>query len=160
MILATVSLCLLFVTACSRQEGKAVPDAEQLLLQQLEAPDSVAYYECYVRMGKMYCLSATPDSMAPYLKATIDFAKRQPSSSRCNALLAYAYNCQAVNLHNFHKDPDGVIRLYHRADSLLGESNLQSQRPLVCANLADAYLFSNSTTGRHRCATISRRRLA
>ena len=68
----------------------------------------------------MYCLSATPDSMAPYLKATIDFAKRQPSSSRCNALLAYAYNCRAVNLHNFHKDPDEVIRLYHRADSLLG----------------------------------------
>ena len=112
MILATVSLCLLFVAACSRQEGKAVPDAEQLLLQQLEdsigakspharqmilkamaeAPDSIAYYECYVRMGKMYCLSATPDSMAPYLKATIDFAKRQPSSSRRNALLAYAYN--------------------------------------------------------------------
>ncbi len=163
MILATVSLCLLFVAACSRQEGKAEADAGQLLLQQLEdsigakspqarqmilkamaeAPDSIAYYECYVRMGKMYCLSATPDSMAPYLKATIDFAKRQPSSSRCNALLAYAYNCQAVNLHNFHKDPDEVIRLYHRADSLLGESNLQSQRPLVCANLADAYLFKN-----------------
>ena len=96
MILATVSLCLLFVAACSRQEGKAVADAGQLLLQQLEdsigakspharqmilkamaeAPDSIAYYECYVRMGKMYCLSATPDSMAPYLKATIDFAKR------------------------------------------------------------------------------------
>ena len=24
-----------------------------------------------------------------------------------------------------------------------GESNLQSQHPLVCANLADAYLFKN-----------------
>ena len=65
MILATVSLCLLFVAACSRKEGKAEPDAEQLLLQQLEdskgaksqtarqmihkamaeAPDSIAYYE-------------------------------------------------------------------------------------------------------------------
>ena len=163
VVLTTLGLCLLLMAACRRSESTAMPDAEQHLLQQLEdsigakspqarqmilkamaaAPDSISYYECYVRMGKMYCLSATPDSMVPYLERTIDFAQRQPSSSRRNALLAYAYNCKAVNLHNFHKDPDEVIRLYSRADSLLGASSLQNQRPLVCANLADAYLFKN-----------------
>ncbi len=71
MILATVSLCLLFVAACSRQEGRlrpcraapvaAVedsrgaksPQARQMILKAMaEAPDSIAYYECYVRMAR------------------------------------------------------------------------------------------------------------
>lgn len=124
--------------------GAKSPSARRMIERALKsAPDSLTYYEYYVRLGKIYYLSATPDSMHPYLEATIRYANRQPSSSRRNALLAYAYNCQAANYHNFHKNPDEVILLYHKADSLLGHSRLQEQRPMVCANLGDAYLFKN-----------------
>ena len=108
------------------------------------APDSMTYYEYYVRMGKYFCLSETPDSLVPYINGTIRFAARQPVSPRRNSLLAFAYNCQAANYHNFHKKPGDVIDLYRKAYDLSLSSETKDQTPQVCANLGDAYLFKNS----------------
>ena len=58
MILATVSLCLLFVAACSRQEGKVMPDAEQLLLQQLE--DSIGAKSPQARQMILKAMAEAP----------------------------------------------------------------------------------------------------
>ena len=62
MILATVSLCLLFVAACSRHEGKAEADAGQLLLQQLE--DSIGAKSPQARHMILKAMAEAPDSIA------------------------------------------------------------------------------------------------
>lgn len=44
------------------------PQARKMVEQGLKAAeDSFAFYEYYARMGKYFCLSATPDSMVPYI---------------------------------------------------------------------------------------------
>lgn len=118
--------------------------ARQMIDKGLEqAQDSLAIYELYARMGKYYCLSATPDSLIPYINATIAYCMRQPESPRINTLLAYAYNCRALNLHNFHKNPQQVIELYKKSYACLAKSDQEEQMPRICANLGDAYMFNN-----------------
>lgn len=107
------------------------------------AKDSLTYYEYMSRLGKFYCLSATPDSMSLYINRVIGFASRQPRTPRRNSLLAYAYNCQAVNSHLFHKKPDDVVKLYQKAYDLLRESDTPELMPDISANLGDAYVFEN-----------------
>lgn len=118
--------------------------ARQMIDKGLEqAQDSLAIYELYARMGKYYCLSATPDSLIPYINATIAYCMRQPESPRINTLLAYAYNCRALNLHNFHKNPQQVIELYQKSYACLAKSDQEEHMPRICANLGDAYMFNN-----------------
>lgn len=118
--------------------------ARQMIAKALtQATDSMTFYELYARLGKYYCLSATPDSFIPYADATIAYCKRQPNSPRINTLLAYAYNCKAFNLHNFHKNPQEVIELYKESYKHLANGDAQEQMPKICANLGDAYLFNN-----------------
>lgn len=107
------------------------------------APDSITYYEYIARLGKFFSLSATPDSTSLYINKVISYAQPLPESPRRNSLLAYAYNCQAANYHNFHKNEDEVISLYHRAYQLLLNSDSKKLSPAVCANLGDAYIFKN-----------------
>ncbi len=107
------------------------------------ADDSLTYYEYYVRMGQYFCLSSTPDSMVEYIDRTIAFAKRQPESPQVNTLLAYAYNCQAANYHNFHKNPEGQVRLYRLACQYSLQSDTKDQTPKIWANLGDAYVSKN-----------------
>lgn len=108
-----------------------------------QAKDSISYYEYYVRKGRWFCQSATPDSMVKYIDQTINYALRLPESSRRNGLLAYAYNCQAVNCHNFHRKADDVVSLYHKAYRYSLHSEVENQAPNICANLGDAYVFKN-----------------
>lgn len=157
-------LPLLFMAvACGRKACGAMPEDQRQLLARIEdsiggrspharsmieravaeARDSMSRYECSVRMGRLFCISSTPDSMMPYVRQAIAFARRQPASSRRNVLLAYAYNCLGVHYHNFHQSPDTVINCYRMADSLLAASDMQEQRPMVCANLGDAYMFGS-----------------
>lgn len=118
--------------------------ARKLLAEGMKnAPDSITYYEYMARLGRYFCLSSTPDSMTSYVDRVITFGKVQPITPRRNSLLAYAYNSQAVHLHNFHKDENEVIRLYSQAYQLLTESDAKEQLPNVCANLGDAYIFKN-----------------
>ncbi len=118
--------------------------ARQMIEQGMKcAPDSLSYYEYYARMGKLYCLSATPDSMVPFVEGTIRFAKSQSESPRRNSLLAYVYNLKAVNLHNFHQKDDEAISLYREASQLLLQSDNRGDAPKVCANLGDAYMYKN-----------------
>ena len=107
------------------------------------AEDSFAFYEYYARMGKYFCLSATPDSMVPYIDKVVQFAKKQPESPRRNSLLAFAYNTQAANYHNFHKKGEEALALYQETYRLSLASDAKDQTPMVCANLGDAYLFEN-----------------
>ena len=108
-----------------------------------QAPDSITYYEYLARLGKYFSLSATPDSTSLYINKVISYAQPLPESPRRNSLLAYAYNCQAANYHNFHMNEDKVVTLYHRAYQLLLNSDSQGSMPEVCANLGDAYVFKN-----------------
>lgn len=118
--------------------------ARQMIAKALaQASDSMTIYELYARLSKYYCLSETPDSIIPYINATIAYCKRQPESPRINTLLAYAYNCKALNLHNFHKNPLEVIKLYKESYKHLTKSDAQEQLPKICANLGDAYMFNN-----------------
>lgn len=101
------------------QSGNARKMIEQGLSH---APDSITYYEYMARLGKYFCLSATPDSTSLYINKVISFAQSLPESPRRNSLLAYAYNCQAGNYHNFHKNEE-VIQLYQQAYRLLLNSD-------------------------------------
>lgn len=107
------------------------------------AKDSLTYYEYMSRLGKYYYLSATPDSMEPLVDSVVRFASQQPQSPRRNSLLAYAYNCQAINFHLFHKESSDAVKLYRQAYDLLRESDAPEQLPDVSANLGDAYVFEN-----------------
>lgn len=109
-----------------------------------KAPDSLTYYEYMSRLGKFFVLSSSPDSMSLYINPVVAFAEHQPESPRRNSLLAYAYNCQAGNYHNFHKKREDVITLYHKAYELLRNSDSPKLMPDVCANLGDAYVFDNN----------------
>ena len=107
------------------------------------AKDSLTYYEYMSRLGKYYYLSATPDSMGWFVNQVIRFASHQSPSPRRNSLLAYAYNCQAINFHLFHKEPGDAVKLYQKAYNLLREGDSPELMPDISANLGDAYVFEN-----------------
>lgn len=107
------------------------------------ASDSLTYHEYLARLGMYFCLSETPDSMPLYINKVVTYARPLSESPRRNSLLAYAYNCQANNYHNFHKSGDEAIKLYSEAYRLLLNSDTKRQAPAVCANLGDAYIFEN-----------------
>lgn len=107
------------------------------------AKDSLTFYEYYARKGRWFCQSATPDSTVGYVDRTLRFALRQPDTPRRNGLLAYTYNCQGINYHNFHSKADEVVSLYQSAYAYSMRSDVQHQAPSICANLGDAYLFKN-----------------
>ena len=116
--------------------------ARELVEQGMRATtDSLRYYEYSVRMGKYFLLSATPDSMHPFIDRAIDFALRQKSDPHVRALLSTAYACRATRLHYFHQSPDSAIAYYRRAYGLLMSSDNQENAPRLCGNLADAYFF-------------------
>ena len=120
------------------------PNARKMIEKGMRmAKDSVAYYECYVRMAKCFYFSDDTDSLISCINKTLAYASKLPDSPRKNSLLSYAYNCQATSFHAFHKSPDEVIHLYHEAYRLLYDSDSKSQMPKVCANLGDAYMFKN-----------------
>lgn len=120
------------------------PDAIRLVEEGLrQAKDSISYYEYYVRKGRWFCQSATPDSMVGYIDRTVNYALSLPETPRRNGLLAYAYNSQGVNYHNFHRKAEDVVRLYQEAYRFSLNSEVKNQSPNICANLGDAYVFNN-----------------
>lgn len=122
------------------QSPQAMKEIEKGMQQ---AGDSLAFYEYYVRKGRWFCQSATPDSTVGYIDRTIRFALHQPETPRRNGILAYAYNCQGINYHNFHRKADEVVSLYRSAYAYSMRSDVQHQAPSICANMGDAYLFKN-----------------
>lgn len=122
------------------QSPQAMKEIEKGMQQ---AGDSLAFYEYYVRKGRWFCQSATPDSTVGYIDRTIRFALHQPETPRRNGILAYAYNCQEINYHNFHRKADEVVSLYRSAYAYSMRSDVQHQAPSICANMGDAYLFKN-----------------
>ena len=124
------------------------PDAIRLVEEGLrQAKDSISYYEYYVRKGRWFCQSATPDSMVGYIDRTVNYALSLPETPRRNGLLAYAYNSQGVNYHNFHRKAEDVVRLYQEAYRFSLNSEVKNQSPNICANLGDAYVFNNLCCG-------------
>lgn len=122
------------------QSPQAMKEIEKGMQQ---AGDSLAFYEYYVRKGRWFCQSATPDSTVGYIDRTIRFALHLPETPRRNGILAYAYNCQGINYHNFHRKADEVVSLYRSAYAYSMRSDVQHQAPSICANMGDAYLFKN-----------------
>lgn len=114
------------------QSPQAMKEIEKGMQQ---AGDSLAFYEYYVRKGRWFCQSATPDSTVGYIDRTIRFALHLPETPRRNGLLAYAYNCQGINYHNFHRKADEVVSLYRSAYAYSMRSDVQHQAPSICANM-------------------------
>ncbi len=108
-----------------------------------QAKDSLTYYEYYAHKARWFCQSSTPDSTVDYVDRTLAFALQQPETPRCNGLLAYAYNTQGVNFHNFHRKTDDAITVYQLAYRYAMRSDVLEQAPNICANLGDAYVFNN-----------------
>ena len=120
------------------------PDALRKITQGMrQAPDSLSYYEYFARKGRWLCQSSRTDSTLWYNRRVLQFANGLPDSPRRNSLLAYTYNCQALNYHNFHKNADEVISLYQKAYEYSLRSDVQHQAPSICANLGDAYIFKS-----------------
>lgn len=121
------------------------PSALQLIEQGMkEADDSIAYYELLMLKAKYFMLSDTPDSLTPYVNRTLRFAKQQKPSPRLNSIMASAYSCAAIKMHNFHQNPDSVIALYKRSYQLLMNSDNKAQAHKLCGNLADAFYFKDN----------------
>ena len=162
LVMLCVALCSIFSSCGSGADGnneaheqaliaiddsikRRSPQAFSLVSEGMKtAPDSLTYYEYCARMGTWYLLSATPDSMQPYIDKTLAFALRQPASTRRDALLALTYSCKATRLHNFHQQPDSVTAFYTQAYHYLMSSGNLSTLPDLCGNLADAYYFKDN----------------
>lgn len=161
LVMLCVALCSIFFSCGSGANGndeaheraltaiddsikQRSPQAFSLVSEGMKsAPDSLTYYEYCARMGTWYLLSATPDSMQPYVDKTLAYALRQPASTRRDALLALAYSGKATRLHNFHQQPDSVTAFYTQAYHYLMSSGNLSTLPDLCGNLADAYYFKD-----------------
>ena len=166
----TACVCLLLVmtmtllAACSHGRGDSDEEARRQRLTALddsithhassalqlieqgmkEADDSIAYYELLMLKAKYFMLSETPDSLTPYVNRTLRFAKQQKPSPRLNSIMASAYSCAAIKMHNFHQNPDSVIALYKRSYQLLMNSDNKAQAHKLCGNLADAFYFKDN----------------
>lgn len=108
------------------------------------AKDSMTWNEFYIRKAKYYGLSSTPDSQLKVINDVERFAKGNTGNDRGRLLLAYAYNCHAAYYHNFHRNTKETVDLYHRAYSLIMQSEDKAQAPKVAANLGDAFDFENN----------------
>ena len=162
LVMLCVALCSIFSSCGSGADGnneaheqalmaiddsikRRSPQAFSLISEGMKsATDSLTYYEYCARMGTWYLLSATPDSMQPYVDKTLAYALRQPASTRRDALLALTYSCKATRLHNFHQQPDSVTAFYTQAYHYLMSSGNLSTLPDLCGNLADAYYFKDN----------------
>lgn len=153
---------LLTALACSHNNDE-MPDADRKALLDIDsllgihagnvrpliskglahAKDSMAYEEYRGRLAKYYSLSSTPDSLLPVVEEVERFARLHLDSERGRQLLAFAYNCHAGYYHNFHLHSDQTIFMFNEAYNLLMASENKSQAPMVAANMADAYAFTN-----------------
>lgn len=107
------------------------------------APDSLTWYDYYLRYGKYWGLSQTPDSMLPYISRTIGFADRQEPSPRVNGLKALAYESMAFYWQRHRQRLDTVIALRTTAYLAMMESDDKDFLPEMCANMADTYVQMN-----------------
>lgn len=107
------------------------------------AEDSLTWYDFYLRRGKYWLLSQTPDSLIPYADRTIRFAESQNSSPRTNGLIAHAYEYKATLYQRFRSNLDEAIRLRTKAYEAMMESDNTAYLPDLCANMADVYGLKN-----------------
>lgn len=117
------------------------------------ASDSIEHEEYTLLLAQYYWLSEHPERADPLIEHIKDFVRRHDTATgnstaqtrkpRLNSLLAGALSCQAARSHNFHKDTQATIRLYHEAYCLMQYSESKQYMPKTCANLADAYIAAN-----------------
>lgn len=108
-----------------------------------EAKDSATWYEFYLRYGKYYLMSQSPESLLTYADRTIAFVERQEPSPRLNGFKAMAYEYKADYLQRYRRSPDEAVRLHSMAYEALMQSDNTSFTPEICANMADAYTQMN-----------------
>lgn len=107
------------------------------------ARDSFTWYDFYLRYGKYYLMSQTPDSLFPYVDRTIAFVERQAPSPRVNGLKALAYEYKADYWHRYRLNHDEVIRLRTVAYNAMMQSDEKDFAPELCANMADVYVLKS-----------------
>ena len=108
--------------------------------QMSKANDSLTWYDYYLMYGRHYLLTDTPDSLLPYTKRTLLFARRQQPTARLKGLAATALNSEAAYHYLMHHNTDSVISLYMEAYHLMMESDVKENLPDVSANIGDAYV--------------------
>ncbi|MDE6354164.1 MAG: tetratricopeptide repeat protein [Prevotella sp.] len=120
------------------------PKASDMIDQGMAgAKDSLTWYDFYLRRGKFWLLSQTPDSLIPYADRTISFAESQKPSPRINGLKAHAYEYKATLYQRFRSNLDEAIRLRTKAYEAMMESDNTDYLPDMCANMADVYGLKN-----------------
>lgn len=114
------------------------PNAPDMINRGLaEAEDSLTWYDFYLRRGKYWLLSQTPDSLIPYADRTIRFARSQQPSPRTNGLMAHAYEYKATLYQRFRSKLDEAINLRTKAYEAMMKSDNTDYLPEMCANMAD-----------------------
>lgn len=103
------------------------------------AGDSLEYYTYFGRMANYYSLTATPDSMLPYIEQTLDYCRRHPSTRRSRSVEAMALENKANYYQHFRQQLDTVITLRLQAYHALLDSDLPDLLPNLCGNMADVY---------------------
>lgn len=120
------------------------PNAPDMINRGLaEAEDSLTWYDFYLRRGKYWLLSQTPDSLIPYADRTIRFARSQQPSPRTNGLMAHAYEYKATLYQRFRSKLDEAISLRTKAYEAMMKSDNTDYLPEMCANMADTYGMKN-----------------
>lgn len=107
------------------------------------AKDSMELCDYRLRLARLYVADGKGDSAAALIKGAMAYLKRQPASPHVNGMMGFAYNCEAVWMHNSRRRPKEAIRTYRRAYDKLMVSDRQETLPDICANLADAYSFDS-----------------
>ncbi|MGN1263233.1 MAG: histidine kinase, partial [Prevotella sp.] len=159
-----VIVALLYIVSCREKSGTAFPNgniqenipaiddsiatlsphSRDMIAQGMaSATDSVTWYEYYLRLGKYFLLSNTPDSMMTYVDRSIAFAERQEPDPRIYALKAMAYEAKAAYYQRHRIRLNEAISLRSKAYAALMESDDKAFLPEMCANMADTYVQLN-----------------
>lgn len=120
------------------------PDARRMIERGMaEAKDSLTWYEFYLRYGKYYLMSQSPESLLSYADRTIAFVERQEPSPRMNEFKALAYEYKADYRQRYRRDLDEAISLHTTAYEAMMQSDNKNFVPEICANMADTYIQLN-----------------
>lgn len=159
-----VIVTLLYITSCHEKAGTLLsdgtdkediqaiddsiatlsPHSRDMIARGLaSATDSTTWYEYYLRLGKYYLLSNTPDSMMTYVDRSIAFAERQEPDAHVYAIKALAYEAKAAYYQRHRIKLNEAIELRSKAYDALMQSDNKDFLPEMCANMADTYVQLN-----------------
>ena len=120
------------------------PHSRDMIARGLEeAGDSITWYEYYLRYGKYWLSTQTPDSLVRYTDRTLAYLGTLPDGPRVNGIRAHAYEYKATWYQRFRFKLDESVKLRTAAYGYMMKSDDATLLPDVCANMADTYVLMN-----------------